>query len=125
MRGGFVIAELPRRFSSTSARLRSRAPSFGRHPLIAVLLESSAPGGPAGYCLLFPDIVARHHKCSLPAQFPMKSVDTAATDGLGLVPARPAIVGNIRAQRFAAPTSAGERAVLSMRLSPERFCDDR
>jgi hypothetical protein len=33
--------------------------------------------------LLFPDMVARHHKCSLPAQFPMKSVATAATNGPG------------------------------------------
>src|ERR1700716_3217327 len=64
-------------------------------------------------------------RCSLPAQFPMKSIDTAAIDGLGLVPARPAIVGNVRAQRFAAPTGGGERTVPLMRPSPERLCDDR
>jgi hypothetical protein len=71
-----------------------------------------APGGPAGNCLLFPGMVARQYKykCSLPAQFPMKSVDTAAIDGVGLVPARLAIVGKLRAQRFAVP---------SMRPSPE------
>jgi hypothetical protein len=28
-------------------------------------------------------MVAYYYKCSLPAQFPMKSVDTAAIDGLG------------------------------------------
>jgi hypothetical protein len=34
-------------------------------------------------------------------------------------------VGKVRAQRFAAPTGDSERAVPSLRLSPERFCDDR
>ena len=36
--------------------------------------------------LLFPGMVAYHYKCSLPARFPMKSIDTAAIDGLDLVP---------------------------------------
>src|SRR5438477_5569453 len=48
------------------------------------------------------------------AQFPMKSVDTAATDRLGPV---------VRAQRSAA--AMDDRAVRSMRLSTERFCNDR
>jgi hypothetical protein len=38
---------------------------------------------------------------------------------------QPAIVGNVRAQRFDAPTGGGERAVPLMRPSPERLCDDR
>jgi hypothetical protein len=37
---------------------------------------------------------------------------------------QPAIVGNVRAQRFDAPTVGGERAVPLMRPSPEQ-CDDR
>jgi hypothetical protein len=65
------------------------------------------------------------HRCSLPAQFQMKSVETVARDGLGLVPATPAMVGNVRAQRFAVPTGGGERTVPSVRLALERFCDDR
>jgi hypothetical protein len=66
-------------------------------------------------------MVARQYeyKCSLPAQFQMKSVDTAATDGVGLVPAKPAMVGKLRAQRFAAPRGDDDRAVRSRRLSPE------
>jgi hypothetical protein len=77
-----------------------RAPSFlDDIPSCLVLHGRLAPSGSAGYCLLFRGMVACHYKWSLPAQFPMKSVDTAATDGLGLVPARAAIVGNVRAQR--------------------------
>jgi hypothetical protein len=38
---------------------------------------------------------------------------------------QPAIAGNVRAQRCDAPTGGGERVVLSMRLSPERLCNDR
>jgi hypothetical protein len=46
--------------------------------------------------LLFPGMVACHYKCSLPAQFPMKSVDTAAIDGLGLVPATAMTFSTVR-----------------------------
>jgi hypothetical protein len=54
-----------------------------------------------------------------------ESVYAAANDGLGPVPATPAIVGNVRAQRLAASSGDGERAARSVRLSLERFCDDR
>jgi len=94
-------------------------------PLWSVLHGKLAPGGSAGYCLLFPGVIACHSRCNLSAQAPMKSVDTAAPDGLGLVPARPAMVGNVRAQRFDVPAGDGVRAVPSMRLSSERFYDDR
>jgi hypothetical protein len=43
---------------------------------------------------------------------PHEDVDTAVPDGLGLVPARPAIVGIVERNG-------------SMRPSPERLCDDR
>ncbi len=56
-------------------------------PLLSVLHGKLAPSGSAGYCLPFPGVVACHSRCSLPAQAPMKSIDTAAPDGLGLVPA--------------------------------------
>jgi len=63
-------------------------PTRGRHilddiPSLPVPHGKLAPSGSAGYCLLFPGMVACHNKYSLPAQFPMKSVVTAATDGLG------------------------------------------
>jgi hypothetical protein len=45
---------------------------------------------------LFPGMVACHYKCSLPAQFPRKSVDTAAIDGLGLVPATAMTFSTVR-----------------------------
>ena len=65
---------------------RSRAPSFGRHPPHRRFCMQSWPQ--AARLLLFAvpcyDCpVTSHYKCSLPAQFPMKSVATPAADGLG------------------------------------------
>jgi hypothetical protein len=55
----------------------------------------------------------------------MKSVDTVATDGLGPVPARLAIVGTFERNGSLRRQANRERVAPSMRLSPERFCDDR
>jgi hypothetical protein len=57
---------------------------LGGIPSLPVLHGKLATSGQAGYYLLFPGMVARLDKCSLHAQFPMKSVDTAANDSFGL-----------------------------------------
>jgi len=94
-------------------------------PSSPVLHAKLAPSGSATIVCCSLVWLSGHYKCSLPAQFPMKSVATAETDGLGSGSCKTGIVGKVRAQRFAAPGDDGERAVPSMRLSQERFCDDR
>jgi hypothetical protein len=44
---------------------------------------------------------------------------------LGLVSEKLVVVGSVPAQLFATPTRDGGRVVPSLRLSPERFYDDR
>ena len=48
---------------------------LGDIPLIAGSACKAGPKRLGYYCLLFPDMVAGHYKCSLPAQFPMNVID--------------------------------------------------
>jgi hypothetical protein len=83
-------------------------------------LAEPVPRGSAGHYSLFPAMLPVAIEL---ARFPAKRAE-ATVDGWLFGP-KDRQSSATRAQRFAARTCDGERAVRLLRLSPERFCDDR
>jgi hypothetical protein len=92
---------------------------------MAVSARKLAPGGPAGYCLPVSGMVACRHKYGLRHNFRCKALIPPGLEGLVRFPAITAVVGDAQVRRFAALACGRDRAVPSMRLSLEWFCDDR